>query len=347
MAANNNLIYIQNPDLEDISKPAKTDWGYVSFGFECEFSNNRVARDKMFRVVNGTRKVRTDDFPFLDGTWIQEESGNWEVRSSPYLERRAIIANVIRDIKEVKRAMGEAVRSFHLHMRFPLDCVPPSRKEAFRAWIARVGDAVLFWRLQRRDEWYALVAWCMTRQPMKTLHLKGPIRLQMGRPDRSKYDLELRGFMKSGRKIQQMTQIVVSGIIRGNYNGYASFQLVSSDRHRQERITHFFRRYRSAGCRRIGQRETALLERLRSEASRLQRGNVILYDLENAPYFSSATRTLIAAENRKFVRNFNTFFEKAIDSNSWSKKEQNRQYRRRLKNWAIAINLHDKLLKTL
>ena len=346
MAASNvRLVYVQDNALENISHPAR---GF-SFGFEVEFQNDATAFKKIFEKKSGQiPRVRVEKFPCLDGTFIQEETGNWEVRSKPYLGENAVLGQVIRDMKEIKTVLCGMLRSFHIHIRFPTAYIPHNKKKDFRGWISRLQDALFFWRLQYRNEWYALSAWCMTRQPITTQHMKGPLRLQVDKPEEGKYDLELRGFMSCGRKIQQFVQVLVNAVIRQHYVGFYSFQYSSTLTSKQEGIVKFFERHRTSSCRVLGEREITFLHKMYNHATRLKRGNTVLFDLENAPYLNEDVKANIRKENREFVRKFDTFFRDALDRNRHSSNgEQYSEYRRRLKNWAIACNLHEHITKSL
>ena len=320
-----------------------------SFGFEVEFRDCEEAKREIFHFVGGERKVRTEKFPFLDGTWIQEESGNYEVRSKPYIGANAILGNTTSDMWRMREVLGDYMASFHLHIRFPISLVPRNKEEDFNGWIARMADYVLFWRLQKRKEWFALSAWCMTRLPityMTEKMLKGPVRFQKGKPDfRDHYDIEIRGFMREVSKIEELTQILMTGVTNKSYKGYYKFQEHSSRPSQQEKLVDFFQRNRSSGCLEVTASRRKTLENLEANASRMGRGNVVLFDFENAPFFSQEYRRKIVAQNTQFVKDFNSYF-RSVEAGDYEGIRRE-QYRKRLKEWAVALDLQSHLKQSL
>ena len=122
----------------------------MTFGFELEWDRklkNGVAKvnpnpraDYYHKLVADTQK-----FPFLAGYGNIEETGNWEVQSIVFNN----LADCVTAMKTIKDHLRydprnpklHAVKSFHLHMRFPKAAIVNEPEMA--AWISRLGDVLI------------------------------------------------------------------------------------------------------------------------------------------------------------------------------------------------------------
>lgn len=331
-----------NANLHPVANPLLVGNVTVTFGFEAEFQcrhHNRVHDRKIVTAVEGERvHVNTRDFPFLMSTGNTEETGNWEVQSVPFTQLEACLG-AMKTIKDTLRPSPTArseLRSFHLHMRFPLAITTTvEERNGLEGWISRVADAVLFWRVQHRSIEFALDNWTMQRNEVTNLTRRGTLRLDPNRAP-GMWDCEIRGCMTSQAKIRQFTQIICTGLQRRDFTriGHYAWQLLSTQPAQQQRLVDFFAQYGRAD---LTQQQRNLLQEMEQAATFEARGNIVLFGLNKAPYFSDVERASIEVANREFVENFIDF--SAAGSRS--------RYLDALKQWAIRANIHHALLVTL
>lgn len=327
----------ENSALFDDAERLEIDGHTVTFGFEAEFKCTHDGREHALRVAeirDGVLHARTSTFPFLMPTGNIEGTGNWEVQSKPY----AVLRDCLRDMRIIKEALRPAsdvrseLRSFHLHMRFPKSvCRTAEDQRNFDSWISRLGDVILFWRLQHRNVEFALDAWSQHRNEVAYIWHRGPVRLLKNRV-RDLYDLELRGFMSSRAKICQLTRTICTALKARSFPGFPNFQEQSTAVERQRSLVDLFHRH----GRQLTDVQVALLSSLESSATYDGRGNVVLFGYENAPFFSDVERASVQSATRQFVHNFD--FDRCNTA---------QPYRLALRDWAQSLNLHHALLVTI
>ena len=335
---NQNLIKLDRPVLI-AEKP-------ISFGFEAEYNNvNPLTGSPHYLLATraGSSMVlnaNTAKFPFLYPYGNVEDTGNWEVKSEPYdnfakcIEHMQLVKNALRyDPNDKSKHL---LKSFHLHMRFPKSVSAESEKN-FKGWISRIGDVIIFWRLQTRNLEYTLDNETQQRNFVYNLEERGPVRLQdFG----NEWDLELRGFMSSNAKIFQLTSIICSALYYKSFRGFEEFQEISTDIYRQESLDSFIRTINPSHT-----LSPALLRELELETfyyfgEPTGRMNVVLYGYENAPFFNDIEKASIRHFNYKFVENLT----RKLARNDVSTRHS---YFEALRDWARSLQMHHMLMVTL
>mmetsp|Transcript_34254 Transcript_34254/g.96529 ORF Transcript_34254/g.96529 Transcript_34254/m.96529 type:complete len:379 (+) Transcript_34254:93-1229(+) len=325
-------------NLVDMTKLLTLGGGMVTFGFEAEFRGENV-ESFVRRTPNGL-EARRDIYKFLARDAIVESTGNYEVRSVVYQYAPGCIS----DMRVIKKALGQDLRSFHLHMRFNKVTIPVSLEEEFLAWVSRIGDAIILWRLQNRKAHLALTTWTQQRRPLRYIQYRGTVRLQI---IDGQYDLELRGFMNSSRSIGRLLQVILTGLKYPERIQHAKeFQELSTNENNQMKLRRFFHEYWTPGCRDLTDNDLFLLDDLNNEATYKSRMHVILWGMEEAPYFPESYREQIRARNRQFVRDFETFFVQ-VEQGQMDKNTQYINYRARLKMWAQDLKISEMMTSTL
>ena len=335
---NHNLIKLDRPVLI-AGKP-------ITFGFEAEYNNvNPLTGSPHYLLATraGSSMVlnaNTAKFPFLYPDGNVEDTGNWEVKSQPYdnfakcVDHMQLVKNTLRyDPNDKSKHL---LKSFHLHMRFPKSVSADSEKN-FKGWISRIGDVIIFWRLQTRNLEYTLDNETQQRNFVYNLEERGPVRLQdFG----NEWDLELRGFMSSNAKIFQLTSIICSALYYKSFRGFEEFQEISTDISRQESLDSFIRTINPSHS-----LSPVLLRELELETfyffgEPTGRMNVVLYGYENAPFFNDIEKASIRHFNHKFVENLT----RKLSRNDVSTRHS---YFEALRDWARSLQMHHMLMVTL
>lgn len=314
----------------------------VTFGFEAEFKCQHQDRHhdrRLGRVDTSNPEVLhviNDDFPFLEKIGNTEALGNWEVQSKPY----ETLGECMRDMKIIKEYLRvgddntSELRSFHLHMHFPNSVTNGRFNDPnFRAWVSRIGDAVLLWRIQYRSLRYTFENNSMIRRPLENLKYRGTVRLTY--MNRSYWDLELRGFMTARSQIRYMVCIICTALAAKSFHGFHEFQIRSTDYRQQPSLGQFLNRYNPS----IDPENPVILELQNKSSLGYKTMHPVLYGFESAPYFTDVERSYIVKANKEFAKEFQV-------ANSYSR-EYRHWYYEHLRKWAKSMNLHHMLLCTL
>lgn len=318
---------VTNARLWDPSRPLHLDGRAVRFAFEAEFRpDERIAE----KLDNYKIRLRPGVCPFLsrEGSVEADCSGNWEVKSDGVNQPVETIEKILAQMKQVKDFLRvdapgtkeTMLRGFHLHIFFAKSVVTQhSNEEQLKGWISRIGDAILFWRLQYRSTKFALDT--LTQRRLPAVHLgedvRGTVRLLASRGGADGlYDLELRGFMSSRAQLGLFARIVCTALHRmctgeAAFDGFYEFQQMSTTPPQDDCVALIEAIEEATGEPLVEGKRESIRQNLSSHgaadenrADLRSRMHVMLYQYAHAPYLGTVTQQLIRNATKAHLTDF-------------------------------------------
>lgn len=321
----------------DIGKPIEREGKAVTFGFEAEFRGERASRV----LDTATMRPLLEKYPYLDSSASKEGTGNFEVRS---LGGETRLEEVLSQMKEVRNVLKEDLRGFHLHMRIPKELSDRIPEKELKGWIARIGDYIYAWRLQNRKHFFALKVSTQKRPDPALLNNKRAVRLRpMGGGG---YDLEIRGFMTDIARIGETVRAVLGGLqdprrVKGFYEAQTALNV--RELGPREALRRFLVKYEQ---RRLTPEEETHFRSL-AEIGDNYDYHLPLFGFEDAPYLDQLQRERVRNANFNFAKELYTVIRNAVSGKYATGEEMEKQYRWRIKRWALAVDLAGLLRSTL
>ena len=344
-----------NARLWDPGRPLHLDGRAVRFAFEAEFLPDERIAEKLDKYKI---RVRPGVFPFLsrEGNIEADYSGNWEVKSDGVKQPVETIEKIAAQMKEIKDffrvALGSQetkLKGFHLHIFFAKSVIAQhSNEEQLKGWISRIGDAILFWRLQYRD-----TTTLTQRRPRAEClgeNVRGTVRLLTNRAGADGlYDLELRGFMSSRAQLGLFARIVCTALHRmctgeAAFDGFYEFQRASTTPPQDDCAALISAIEEATGGVRLVEWKRQLIRRNlcshgiagdENRADLRSRMHVMLYHYAHAPYLGSVTQQLIRNATKAHLAQFSETELTLKD------------YWACCKEWAVGLDLYHTLLTSL
>ncbi|MCM2277777.1 MAG: amidoligase family protein [Oligoflexia bacterium] len=321
---------------QEISERSSIDFGHgpVTLGFEAEFRGPNSDR-----VIDSGR-VRTDRFPFLTERYSTEMTGNIEVRSPG---NAVTLGQIADQMQQVKTALNDDLRGFHLHMRIPLADVQRIPDSELRGWLSRVSDMIYLWRLENRKHYFALKTSTQGRISPDELSQRGTIRaFRVG----DHLDIEIRGFMDEVEMIKRTARTILTGVKRPDLvRGLTEEQqaLARPNKTLVGLMQEFSRKYHG---RELTSQELSALTDIANNAVR-GRGHVPLFPFEKAPYLSELEKIRIHDASFEFQKKTLRLIQKAAAGEYPSADELHKQYRYLIKQWSQSLGLQSLLERSL
>ncbi|QLY24298.1 HEAT repeat domain-containing protein [Bdellovibrio sp. KM01] len=315
-------------DLLDMNRPVEKNGKFVTYGFEAEFENGARAKS----IIKDNSAVKINTFPYLEGNFSMEDTGNLEVRS---IGGERNLGEVLEQMDNVKTTLREDLRGFHMHMRIPAEIISQHDPEILKAWLSNISDAVFAWRLQNRQHFFALKAKTQQRLTYADgLEMRGPIRLIP--LDKGGWDIEIRGYMSDSERIGMMAQKIVTGLMNPSLisTSLSEQRLISSKKMTLEESLKKFNKV--ILNRNMSDREIEIAQQLSKEV--YGEGVLPLYDFATLFDNQPIKKRKIQDATMTFFKEVTTVIRNDL-SGKYTEQERSKQFRWRIKRWAQAIDL--------
>ena len=322
------------PPALDFTRPIVLGGEVVTLGFEVEFTDGAEARS----VLNlDNENVRTTKFPYLLPAYkIEKATGRFETNSIPVNS----LVPLERQLREQKEVLGGSVKSVHVHFRVSPKVVDQIGEEKFGAWISRIADAIIFWRLENRSPFIVFGTLTLGRLVPMQLEDRGALRVER---KEGMVDIEVRGLDGDVQETIEFVKLILTGLAHPELIvGYSSFQESTFNGWTiSQLVGHYIQ---STEGRSITSEEQTVLILLEDLRYRILPPEFLSY----APYLSAEERSAVVTAEKVLVSKISNIVQQAATQQEpLVRGEVRKAYADVVRQWAQHLQLSRKLRSTL